>query len=66
MLTQKAFLSDLKLKSDCVDGDDRATSVVLEGSGEKGLGEEEAANPEDSWNTIGDPVLQETDPLKQV
>lgn len=60
------LLSDLKVKSNCVDGGAGATGVILEGSGEKSLGEKEAANPEDRWNAVVDPSLQEVDPLKQV
>ena len=42
------------------------TGVILEGSSEKSLREKEAANPENRWNAIMDPSLQEIDPLKQV
>jgi len=59
-------LSDLKVKSNCVDGDARAAGVVLERSCEESLREEEAANPENRWNAITDPFLQEIDPLNQV
>ncbi len=61
-----SLLSDLKVKSNCVDGGAGATGVILEGSGEKSLGEKEAANPEDRWNATRDPPLQEIDPLKQI
>lgn len=60
------LLSDLKLKSNCVDGGARATGIILEGSSEKGLREKEATNPEDRWNSFGDPSPQEIDPLQQV
>lgn len=60
------LLSDLKVQSNCVDGVAGATGVILEGSSEKSLGEEEAANPEDRWNATRDPSLQKIDPLKQV
>lgn len=60
------LLSDLEVESNCVDGGAGATGVILEGSGEKSLGEKEAANPEDRWNAIMDPSLQKIDPLKQV
>ncbi len=63
---QNDTLSDLKVKSNCVDGGAEATSVILEGAGEESLREKEAANPEDRWNAITDPPLQKTDPLKQV
>lgn len=64
--TYYGLLSDLKVKSYCVDGCAGATGIVLEGSGEKSLGEKEAANPENRWNAVIDPSLQEIDPLKQV
>lgn len=61
-----SLLSDLKVKSNCVDGGAGATGVILEGSSEKSLGEKEAANPENRWNAVMDPSLQEIDPLKQI
>lgn len=60
------LLSDLKIQSNCIDGDARATGEILEGSSEKSLGEIEATNPEDGWNSTRDPSLQKIDPLKQV
>lgn len=60
------LLSDLKVQSNCIDGDAGATGKILEGSSEKSLGEIETANPKDGWNSTRDPSLQKTDPLQQV
>lgn len=57
---------NLKAEADGVDGQDRAAGVVLQRSCQEGLREEEATDPEHSWNPAGDPVLQETDALQQV
>lgn len=42
----------LKVKCNGVNGDQRATGKVLQGSCEEGLGEEEPTDPEYSWNAI--------------
>lgn len=57
---------NLKAEADGVDGEARATGVVLQRSRQEGLREEEAADPEHGWNPVGDPVLQETDALQEV
>lgn len=56
----------LKVQSDGVDGVLGAPGVILEGSSEESLREEEAADPVDGWNAVRDPSLHEVNPLKQV
>jgi len=63
---ERFLTSDLKAKSYRVDGGAGAPGVVLEGSCEESLGEEEAADPENGWDAIVDPTLEERDPLQQV
>lgn len=56
----------LKVQPDGVDGVLGAPGVILESSGEESLREEEAADPVDGRNAVGDPALHEVNPLKQV
>lgn len=57
---------NLKAETDGVNGEDRATGVVLQRSRQEGLWEEEATDPEHRRNPARDPVLQEADALQQV
>lgn len=47
-----AVLSHMEVKANGVNGDNRATGEVLQGAGEEGLREEEAADPKDGRDAI--------------
>ncbi len=55
-----SVIQHLKVEAEEVDGDPVLPGVVLLGTGEKGLREEKASDPEDVRRTILKPVLQET------
>lgn len=59
-------VSYLEVKSNGVDGDDGTTGVVLQGSSQEGLREEETRDPEDAGDTFVDPRLNKLHPLHQI
>ena len=60
------FPTHLEIEGNCVNRDIRGSGVILQGSGQEGLWEEETGNPENHGFPLIDPHLNEVHPLDQV
>jgi len=56
----------IEIERECVDSNGVLSGVVLHGSGQETMGEEEFVDPVDSWNAFLDPLVKELKPFLQV
>lgn len=59
-------VQNLYLEVNSIDSNYVLSRIVLQSAGNKGLREEESRNPEDTWRSSVNPLLEELDPISQV